>query len=425
MKTPTTPNPGLFENLNVDSLNPISRSFLDAPSSYYPGLLAQPPVRLVGAAPCVVAARYADVVQMLRDHETFSSVLPDLPELAILDPFAGVGRMLFSDPPAHTSLRRSASIKCAFGRKSNAALELKLRATIKHLLARVGRNREFDVVDDLARPLHFATTTFLLGIPSHDQPRLSSWSNTIFTATRAYIDRASALFCPTSFETRGLGRSGFQTPASDAISSLREYFRTALRDKKKRSGLVGAVSEQSNQAKTLEEMVSMCILILFASETAVNLVAGCVYVFAQHKNEYERLRTDPRMTTSAVEEVLRYDSPVQMVLRFSKRQGSVGGTIIPCGTMILLLLGAANRDPAHFPDPNRFDIGRHPNDHLAFGSGAHACLGAKIARLQAVTAMTSIARRFRSLRLAETEGIDECRTGLLSRVFAGLRIAAE
>jgi cytochrome P450 len=163
-------------------------------------------------------------------------------------------------------------------------------------------------------------------------------------------------------------------------------------------------------------------MLLAGNETTTNLISNGLLAFAREEGEFRRLRTTPGIVGSAVEEILRYDSPVQMLLRYCRRETVVGGTCIPSGAIAIVLLGAANRDPSQFPEPSRFDIGRKPNDHLAFGDGIHACVGARLARLQGTILFEAISRRFRTIRLAEPDRPVEYQGSLLSRGLSSLRI---
>ena len=423
----------MSERLMADLLNPFDESFLNEPYSYYPRLLARPPVRLDRAFPCVIAARYFDVTEILRDYDTFSSVVPKELGISNLDPFAEIRPMLHSDPPEHTRLRRAIGNYFDPKRGPHTRLILAIHAIVKGLVLKIEKGSEFDAVRDLANPLQFQVVAQLLGIPAQDDLMLRSWSYKIFAATRSHIKLAALLASGAIQGTNKLGlcetmESPQSTQQKDAITALRDYFRQAIARKRTRptAGLISAMVSQIREfsEENLEEMVSTCALVLFASETAANLVSNSLHAFARHENEFTRLRSNPQLVTSAIEEVLRYDSPVQAVLRYCRREANVGGTIIPTGTITLALVGAANHDPVHFTEPYRFDISRHPNHHVAFGAGIHGCLGFNIARSQGVMAIASIAQRFRTIRLAQNQP-PRYESALLSRGLTSLRIVAE
>ncbi|HKN12552.1 MAG TPA: cytochrome P450 [Candidatus Binatus sp.] len=424
----------MSDRLPAELLNPFDQSFRNEPYSYYPQLLDRPPVRLNRALPCVVAARYLDVTEILRDYKTFSSVVPDQLILANFDPFAGIRPMLHSDPPEHTRLRRAIGSYYDVKRSPHVRLIHAISATVERLLQKIERVSEFDAVRDLATPLQSEVVAQLLGIPSEDELPLRSWSDEIFAATRSYIEMVSALVSDARLGANGHDpfealKPPQNAPLCDAITALRAYFSQAIARKQERStdGLISAMVSQARDSseENLEEMVSTCVLTLFASETAANLVSNGLLAFAQHENEYARLRSNPQLVTSAVEESLRYDSPVQAVLRYCRREANVGGTVIPAGAITLALVGAANHDPVHFTEPERFDIGRHPNDHVAFGDGIHSCLGVNIARSLGVIVVAAIAQRFKTFRLAQPGRQPQYESALLSRGLTSLRIAAE
>jgi len=181
----------------------------------------------------------------------------------------------------------------------------------------------------------------------------------------------------------------------------------------------------TSEGPCADEVLALTLLIQFAgNDTTANLIANGLLAMCRHPKEMETVRTHPRSAMApAIEEVLRWDSPVQMIRRYCTRGTNLGGTTIPAGTFVLVLLGAANRDPAHFCAPDVFDIGRHPNDHVAFGDGIHACVGARLARLQGEIALGTALERFPQLKLRESATPPRYEVSLLSRTLTSLPLS--
>jgi cytochrome P450 len=176
-----------------------------------------------------------------------------------------------------------------------------------------------------------------------------------------------------------------------------------------------------SEEMTKDELVATALLVLFAGgDTTTNLITNGLLAIVNHPQARDRLGADSTLFGSAVEEIARYDSPVQMVLRYSTADTCVGGTEIERGAAVALLLGAANRDPARFEDPDRFDVGRNPNPHVAFGDGIHRCFGGHLARLQAQIAIRGLLQRFPGLRLRDPDAPLQYSASLLSRGLARL-----
>jgi cytochrome P450 len=192
----------------------------------------------------------------------------------------------------------------------------------------------------------------------------------------------------------------------EAVTALREYFTREIDRRRAEPGadLISALVAARDTAEALstDELLAFVVLLLIAgNETTTNLIGNGLLALARNPAEYQRLRRDPALIPSAVEEMLRYDSPVQTLMRFATQDSDVGGTRIETGGMVAVLFGAANRDPAQFPEPERFDVARKPNDHVAFGEGIHFCIGAPLARLEARIVFEAIVERFATIALAD------------------------
>ena len=227
-----------------------------------------------------------------------------------------------------------------------------------------------------------------------------------------------------------VGRVMESIPASNthANEALREYFRREIAHRETDPGpdLVSALIPALHAGElSRDELLAILLLVLFAgADTTTNLITNGLLAMVQHPGERERLQADPALIVSAVDEVLRYDSPVQMVMRYATTDSCIGGTDIPGGAVVAVLLGAANRDPAQFSEPDRFDVGRRPNAHVAYGAGIHACVAGQLARVQGQVAIGRMLERFPALRLHDPTAPLQYSGSLLSRGLATLPMLA-
>jgi cytochrome P450 len=297
--------------------------------------------------------------------------------------------MIFADPPRHTKLR--ALVSRAFTPRSSAALEPSIRQLSGELLDRVTGRGEMDLVADFAAPLPMLVIGEMLGIPAADRPQFQTWADAILgmsytiggppEVARAASERFAAV-------TAEMG-----VYLGELLSARRADTRDDLLTRL-------SVAEVDGERLTHDEILGFFQLLLLAgSETTTNLIANAVLCFVDHPDQLARLRASPDLLPSAIEEVLRYRSPLQWMYRIARRDVELRGTAIPAGSMVLAVIGAANRDPASFPDPGRFDVTRDPNPHLAFGHGPHFCLGAALARLEARVALADVFRRVDMIEL--------------------------
>ena len=262
-----------------------------------------------------------------------------------------------------------------------------------------------DVVRDLAYPLPVTVIAELMGVPAADHDRLKAWSGDIVKFMATARPEAEVL-----------------TLSQDALLSLRDYFRgiLAARRRDPRDDLISALvaAEEGGDTLTEEELLSTLVTILIGGhETTTSLIASGTLLLLTHPEERRKLEAEPRLVQSAVEEFLRFEGPFQRNRRIATEDVTIGGQEIGEGELVMQLLGAANRDPAHFPDPDRLDIARSPNRHLAFGYGVHFCLGASLARLEAPVALETLFRRLPGLDLAAEPAALEWE----NTVFRGLK----
>ena len=358
-----------------------------------------------------VVTRYADVVTVLH---RFSAARTPTPEqldaigLSSLAPVAAlmVRQMLFLDAPAHTRIRSLAAQ--AFTPRRVAELRRHIQEIADTLLDAVVARGRMDVIQDLAAPLPAIVTAEMLGVPTADHLQLKAWS----------ADFAEML-------------GNFQHNPDRAARVLRstedmlDYFRAAVREQRTRPrpGLVSAMlqADIDGDRFTEDEVIANCIITMIGGqETTTNLIGNGVLALLRHPDELERLRREPALIGSAIEELLRYESPSQHTARLAPEDTMLGGQQIRRRQAVIAVMAAGNRDPERFPDPDRLDLARPDNRHLAFGWAAHFCFGAPLARLEGQIAVSTLLRRLGALRL-ETSALT-WRTNLGLRGLTGLPI---
>ncbi len=294
--------------------------------------------------------------------------------------------MLFSDPPGHTRLR--GLVNKAFTPRVVDAMRGRIAAIVDDLFRPLDAEAGFDVIDTIAYPLPVLVILDLLGVPGTDRGRLKRLSD----AFAAFIGG-------------GAGDPGVPEAANAGILELNAYFREAIARKRREPGsdLISGLIAAKEQGAVLseDEMLATCVIILVAGhETTTNLIGnGLLALLRDQRARAAFLTADaPRV---AIDELLRYDSPVQITSRLVSEPMRLGGYDLQPGSFVDIWLGAANRDPARFPEPDRLDLTRTENRHLAFGYGIHFCVGAPLARLEGEIALTALLRRFPALRLAD------------------------
>ncbi|HEV2125485.1 MAG TPA: cytochrome P450, partial [Chloroflexota bacterium] len=297
--------------------------------------------------------------------------------------------MLFRDPPDHTRLR--ALVNRAFTpsvvERMRPRISEQAHDLLDKVIAKANTGNPVDLIADFAFPLPVTVIADMLGVPIEYREDFRTWSDALAAAIDVRQTREAT------------------ARASEATIALRAFLTKLIEDRRRdqRSDILSALIAVEDQGDRLsqDELIAMCFLLLAAGhETTVNLIGNGLLALLQHPDQLERLRRDPTLIVSAVEELLRFDSPVQLTGRVALQDVEVRGRQIKKGQQLSLVLGAANRDPEQFADPDRLDIGRHPNRHLSFGMGIHFCLGAPLARAEGQIALGACLQRLPGLRLA-------------------------
>lgn len=343
----------------------------------------------------VVLSSFADCDEVLRHPDscsdsTKSSVVQRLLEAGTMPPRGNTPGFLFLDPPDHTRLRRLA--QQAFAPRVVRSLEPEIESTVDRLLDGIAEAGSADLIADLAYPLPVAVICRMLGVPVEDESTFS-WAAGLVAQSLDPIMSITGAPDPQAQER------------IDAGDWLRGYLRELVeaRRAEPREDLISALiaAEEDGDQLTAEEIVATCNLLLIAGhETTVNLIANAAQEMLLHPEHWSALAADPDLAPAVVEETLRFDPPVQLVMRIAGADMRVGDLTVPKGDTMLLLLAAAQRDPVMYEAPDEFRPDRGPTRHLSFGLGPHFCLGAPLARLEARVALTKLTARFPNAKLA-------------------------
>jgi cytochrome P450 len=391
--------------------NPWDPEFRNNPYSHYGAMLAGPP-RIFDWGPFKIAlvARYADVISVLRDHEHFSNIGPPPPPEAYQGRLAGSRNLLNTDPPVHSRLRRLVSRD--FTPRRMRELEPRIRDIAAGVLDSVERSGEFDAVKDLAGAIPVKVIAEMLGVPDDLDATFKQWSDKLIDA--------------------GNNLPGTPTPPDvvQTLDALTDYFSLEI-DKRRRApgpDLVSALVRAHDEGDVLSpaDLLNFVSLLLIAGNaTTTNLIANGTLALMRNPDQLQLLNNQRELLPDAIEEMLRYDGPVQATARFPKQAVNVGGTEIQAGAIAFIVLGAADRDFVKFYSPNKFDIRRTPNEHVAFGEGIHFCLGANLARLEAAIAFDAMLDRFPRLHLKDPEMTPRYKGSYFLRGIESLPMAIE
>jgi len=331
-----------------------------------------------------LVTRYDDVAAVLREMQISKDMsrLVPAPTPTPLD-----ASMLFKDPPNHSRLRSLANQ--AFTPKRVKDLEVRIEEIANHLIDRVQANGGMDLIADYAMPLPIIVIAEMLGVPPDDRDTFRAWSNDLITGTDM---------------VRGTDERRQKQGA--AILALMGYFSRLIAERRgdPREDIISAMIEAHDEGGRMseEELLGACILLLVAGhETTVNLFGNGLLSLLRNPDQLALLKEEPELLPSAVEEMLRFESPVQRgTFRVTLAPVEIGGTTLGPGEQVSAVLSAANRDPDQFPDADRFDITRAPNRHLAFGLGIHFCLGSALARTEARIGFARLLDRLPNLAFA-------------------------
>jgi len=339
---------------------------------------------------------YDDVAAALKDPRLSARrPAPEDPIPRLLQPIADEVRsvrylqgqwLLCADPPRHTRLRTI--LAPAFSPRMVERLRPRIQQAVDSLLDRAGASGDMDVIADLAYPLPTTIIAELLGVPVQDIDVFKHWSDAIagsFTWAPDTMHRAYVAIVELTAYIAELVRSRRPTADDTLLNVL-------LR------------AQATDGALTDDDLLAQCVMLLFAGhETTTNLIGNGILALLQHQEQLARLRTEPSLVESAVEELARFDSPTQATFRSVAEDFELRGQQLHRDDHVLLMLGSANRDPSQFVEPDVLDLGRRDNRHLAFSQGPHFCLGAILARLECQIALGALVRRFPQMRLAETD----------------------
>ncbi|MEP7355626.1 MAG: cytochrome P450 [Anaerolineales bacterium] len=343
-----------------------------------------------------VVTRYDDVVTTFRDVAHFSNEerLGRAVEYLPPEQRANFGEferhyatksLIHSDPPDHTRLR--ALLNKAFTPRAVEALRPRVQAVVDRLLDTAPA--DLDLVRDLAGKLPAIVIASIVGAPAEDTERFQGWSDAILAFQGLNRPPVTAL------ERAQRGLVGMRAYLNDLIAKRRRQPEDDLLTR-----LVEAESESERLSEA--ELLSTCVTLLVAGhETTLSLIGNGLLLLLQHPEQLQQLRDDPALMPGAIEEILRFESPVTRQPRRIKQDTTLGGQPLPAGKLAMQFLNAANRDPNYFPNPDHFDIRRQNNRHLAFGQGVHFCIGAPLARLEGPIAIGDVLRRMPNLRLAQ------------------------
>jgi cytochrome P450 len=388
-------------------LKALPPDFYADPFPYYHALREHAPAKRMPDGSYLLT-RYADVEYVYKNPELFSSdkrreFKPKYGDSLLYEHHTT--SLVFNDAPLHTRVRRL--IAGALTPRAISGMEPALIGLVERLLDAMAAKREVDLIEDFAAAIPVEVIGNLLGVPRDERGPLRAWSLAILGALEPVIP-------PQVFE-RG----------NRAVADFLAYLDHLIARRRARPGhehdvLTRLIHGEGDERLTDRELYHNCIFLLNAGhETTTNLIGNGLVALARFPQERERLVAQPELAKSAVEEILRLESSNQLGNRITVADAGVGGVAMAPQTQITLCIGAANRDPAQFPDPDRFDIGRNPNRHLAFATGVHACVGMPLARLEGTIALARFLARFPRYRLAQ-----EPTRGARARFRGFLRIPA-
>lgn len=366
--------------------NPFDPAVKDNPYPYYAYLREHAPVYQVEGMGCWAISRYADVDFVLKNPKLFSSEILFTALLGDMNPVPEAPSLIASDPPVHTRMRKL--INKAFTPRLINSLGPRVREITLDLLQQVMEPNAFDLVHDLSSPLPVILIAEMLGVEPDRRDDFKRWSDDIVSA-------ANRMYSPEEEQRIRKSIDEFRTYFQETIEARRKAPREDLI-----TGLVKA--EEEDQVLTSGEVLGLAVLLLVAgNETTTNLLGNTMLALLSHPDQLAKVQADRALIPNTVEEALRYDGPVQGIFRQAVEDIDLAGTTIPAGSMVLPLFASANHDATKFPDPERFDVTRLIDSHLAFGFGIHFCLGAQLARIETQIALEELFSHFRAFTRTE------------------------
>ncbi len=370
-------------------LTRVPAAFLDDPYPWYAALREHDPLHALEGGG-VFLSRYEDAIAVYRAPQASSDkrqeFRPKLGDSPLYEHHTT--SLVFNDPPLHTKVRRI--LMGAVNQKAIARMEPNVARLVDALLEDMAAKGAVNFIDDFAAQIPIEVIGNLLDIPHEERGPLRGWSVAILSGLEPRLT-------PAMLEA-----------GNRAVTEFIDYLRGLIAARRRKPGdydtdvLTRLIQgEKDGESLTEKELYHQCIFLLNAGhETTTNLIGNGVWALLANPGELERLRADPALVPSAVEEMLRYDGPIQLNNRRLTAPMTLGGRSLPAGTSITIGIGAANRDPAQFPDPERFDVARKPNRHLAFGQGDHVCVGMNVARMEGRIALARLIARFARIELA-------------------------
>ncbi len=375
----------------VDLRDPL---FVSNPRQVYASLRARGAVHrdtmglwlLVNHADCKAVMQDTKISRDPRQWKNYAAVRPYLAESVLektVEQF-----MLFNDAPVHTRVRRLVS--AAFTPAAMRLIEQQVRATAVSMVAKLPHDRPFDLLADFAQIFPIRVIADMLGLVPEDLAQTREWSDAISLVVEPAANRS------------------LKEKSNQAAIEMTQYLCAQVARRRQQRGntvldMLLTAQDESGDLADDELIANLMLMFMAGHETTTNLLGNGLLTLLRHPDQLARLRANPGLMPSAIEEMLRFESPANVVARVTRAPLHIGDVTIPAGELLYCLTGAANCDPQVFSDPERFDIGRTPNLHLSFGGGVHYCIGAPLARLEASVAFEALLSRFPHLQLAQTE----------------------
>lgn len=370
-------------------LTRVPDAFLEDPYPWYAALREHDPVHALEGGG-VFLARYEDALAVYRAPQASSDKKAEFrPKLGASPLYEHhTTSLVFNDPPLHTRVRRI--IMGAVNQKAIARMEPNVTRLVDALLEEMAARGEVNFIDDFAAQIPIEVIGNLLCIPHEERAPLRGWSAAILSGLEPKLT-------PEMFDT-----------GNRAVTEFIDYLKGLVAARRKKPGdyesdvLTRLIQGEKDGATLTErELYHQCIFLLNAGhETTTNLIGNGVWALLRNPAEAARLRADPALVPAAIEEMLRYDGPIQLNNRRLSAPLALSDRTLPTGTLVTIGIGAANHDPAQFPEPERFDVGRKPNRHVAFGQGDHVCIGMNVARMEGRIALARLLARFATIELA-------------------------